>query len=304
MVLSMLKAWLKRSVLWLGLLLCLYAIWHLRTQAGDAIGRLNMVAWLYLVLLLAAGWLFAVMSWRQYLQAYTQHDPGWRVAMRQVGLLLVGKYVPGGVFGFLARMYDEPGAPRLRLFWAGLAEQVVALAMPLALGGLLYLTASQRNLGWLCLIVLLPLLGLVGVGLLHRLAVRLPWLSSRIASAEVPDGWMLLAAIVVQLVQQLVWVALVAILVRELFGLDIYAALGVAGAFWWGVVLGMMVVFVPSGIGVREAALIGLASIWLDTTQAVLISASLRLLSTMLDAGAGCVAAALGSRRGFGGRTT
>src|SRR5690606_16848412 len=169
-----LKVWLKRGVLWLGLLLCLYAIWHLRALAVDAIDRVGAVTWASVGMLLVAGWLFAVIAWRRFLRAYTEQDPGWLMAMRQVGLLLVGKYVPGGVVGFLARMYDEPGVPRLRLFWAGLAEQVVAMAMSLALGGVLYLTASRHNLGWMCLVVLLPLLGFAGVWLLHRLATRLP----------------------------------------------------------------------------------------------------------------------------------
>lgn len=300
----MFKVWLKRGVLWLGLLLCLYAIWHLRALATNAIDRVGLTTWAFSVMLLVAGWLFSIMAWRRFLQAYTEQDPGWLMAMRQVGLLLVGKYVPGGVVGFLARMYDEPGVPRLRLFWAGLAEQAVGMAMSLALGGVLYLSASLHNLGWMCLIVLLPLLGLSGAWLLHFLAARLPRVRRYVVASELPNGWSLLSAISVQLVQQLAWAALVAVLARELFGLGIHAALGVAGAFWWGVALGMLALFVPGGIGVREAALVGLASIWLDTTQAILLSALLRLLSTLLDAAAGGVAAMLGPRYGFGGRTT
>jgi hypothetical protein len=296
------KVWLKRGVLWLGLLLCLYAIWHLRALAVDAIERVGAMTWAFVGILLVAGWLFAVIAWRRFLWAYTEDDPGWFMAMRQVGLLLVGKYVPGGVVGFLARMYDEPGVPRLRLFWAGLAEQAVAMAMSVALGGVLYLTASRRNMGWMCLIVLLPMLGFAGMWLLHRLATRLPRVRKYVAASELPDGWRLLSAIAAQLVQLLAWAALVAILARELFGLDLHAALGVAGAFWWGVALGMLAVFVPGGIGVREAALVGLASIWLDTAQAILLSALLRLLSTILDAGAGGMAAVLGQRYRLGGR--
>lgn len=298
----MLRAWLKRSVLWFGLALCLYALWHLRGLTSDAFDRLGPVAWASIAVLMVAAWLFAVMAWRRFLLAYTERDPGWRAAMRQVGLLLVGKYVPGGVFGFLARMYDEPGGSRLRLLWAGLAEQVVAIALPLALGGVLYLTAVQRELRWVGLIIVLPLLGVGGIWLLHGLAARLPWLRARIGGSEAPSSGQLLYATTVQLIQQLVWVAMVAVLAQELFGLDIHASLGVAGAFWWGVSLGMLAVFAPGGIGIREAALVGAASLWLDTPEAILLSALLRLLSTILDAGAGGVAAALGPRYGLGGQ--
>lgn len=175
--------------------------------------------------------------------------------------------------------------------------------MSFALGGVLYLAASRHNLAWVWLIVLLPLLGLAGVWFLHRLAARLPRVRRYVAASELPDGWSLLSAIATQLVQLLVWAALVAVLAHELFGLDIHAAVGVAGAFWCGVALGMLAVFVPGGIGVREAALVRLALIWLDTTQAILLSALLRLLSTMQDAGAGGVAAMLRPRYGLGGGT-
>jgi len=280
----------KRIVLWLGLFLCGYALWRARALAGDAIARVSPVGWICVCTLLMAIWVLAVFAWRQYLRAYMGQDPGWRAAMRQVGLLLVGKYVPGGVFGFLARMYDQPNVPRQRLFWAGLAEQAVGVSMPVALGGVLYMAATEVSLAWLWLIALLPLLALLGVWSLHRCAGWLPWLRKHAVASGMPVWPRFLLAAVAQVAQLLAWVSLVFVLVHDLYGMDGFSALGVAGAFLLAVAAGMVMVLAPGGIGVREAALVGLASHWLGTAQAIFMAALLRILSSLLDVFAGWVA--------------
>lgn len=283
----------KQVVLWLGLLLCAYALWRSRMLITDVVGHVGIMGWACAACLLVGGWAFAVMAWRWYLLAYIGQVPRWRTAMRQIGLLLIGKYIPGGVFGFLARLYDQTGASRQRLFWAGLAEQSVGVAMPTALGGVLYLAAIWHMV-WLCMALALPLLAVVGIHLLHRLATWLPWLR-RHAIAEVPAWRMLLLAATGQLAQLLFWVALAAMLAHALFGLGIQAALGVAGAFLLAVAAGMLVVVVPGGIGVREVALVGLASRWVEMPQAIFLTALLRILSSALDLAAGGVAAVIGA---------
>lgn len=288
---------MKRTVLWLGLLLCVYALWRARGVAGDAIGRMGFITWVVVALLLAAGWWLAVMAWRRYVQAYVGQALAWRVAIRQIGLLLVGKYVPGGVFGFLARLYDAPTAPRERLFWAGSAEQATGVAMPIALGGALYLTGRQENPVWLCSVLLLPVLAITGLRLLHHFASGLPCLRSHVAGSQAPAWRHLYAAVSLQLIQQAVWAALLAVLVHTLFGINGYAALGIAGGFCLAIAAGMLAVFAPGGIGVREAALIGLASPWLGTTQAIFLSALLRILSSVMDVGAGVMAALSGRKQ-------
>lgn len=285
--------WAKRVVLWLGLLLCVYAVWRARGVAGDAIARIGLMIWAAVVLMLILCWWLSVMAWRGYVRAYTGRPLDWRIAMRQLGLLLVGKYIPGGVFGFLARLHDDPLAPRERLFWAGLVEQIIGVAMPAVLGSVLYLAARQQAYAWLGLISSLPLLAVGGAWLLHRFATGLQWLGRRVGAIRSPAWRQLLSATTLQLAQQLVWAALVIALTQSLFGLDGYSALGVAGAFWWAVAVGMLAVFAPGGIGVREIALIGLASPWLDMKQAIFLSALLRILSSVMDVGAGVIAASV-----------
>ena len=285
--------WARRAVLWLGLSLCVYAVWRARAYTGQAIQRVGLATWLAVAVMLVATWGLAVMAWRRYLLAYTAQLQGWRASMRQLGLLLVGKYVPGGVFGFLARLYDEPAAPRERLFWAGLAEQSVGLAMAIAMGGVLYLAAQRQATAWLLLVLALPAVAVPGLRLLQRSAGSLPWLRQYSPGAVLPDRRQLLLATTLQLSQLLAWAGLILVLVHSLFGLHGHAALGIAGAFCLAVAAGMLAVFAPGGIGVREATLVVLVSPWLDTKQAIFLSALLRLLGTLLDMFAGALAALL-----------
>lgn len=285
----------KNAILWLGLLLCGYALWRNRDLAGVAFSGMSDVTWLFVALLLLLGWGLSVTGWRFYLLAYTGQLLGWRTAMRQQGILLVGKYVPGGVFGFLARMYDQPRLPRKQLFWAGLTEQAVGVALSVFVGGVLYFAASRQSLGWLCLVLPLPLLAVAGIWLLHHFSVRLPWL--RRYATGMPLEWrQLLSATSIQLVQLLTWVTLVAMLAQQLHGVSGLASLGVAGAFLLAVAVGVIVIIAPGGIGVREATLVGLSSLWLGTTQAVFLAAFLRLLSAVLDGLSGVLAAMSRSR--------
>lgn len=285
-------------MLWLGLFLCLYALWHSRVLLGEAVSQISATGCVTVVIMLIAGLSLAMMAWRQYLIAYARRDPGWRVAMRQLGLLLVGKYVPGGVFGFMARLYDQPGIPRLPLFWAGLVEQVVGVAMSAALGGILFLAAVRTDMAWLGLVLPLPWLAVAGVWMLHRFAAGLPWLRRHASDSTQPVWPELLSSITMQLAQLVAWAVLVAVLASELFGMDGYAAMGLAGAFLVAVTVGMLAIFAPGGIGVREAALVVLASLWLDTQQAVVLSAILRLLSSVMDACAGGLSVLLGRSGG------
>lgn len=287
----------RQAALWLGLLLCGYALWRIRILAGDGISRISVFGWLIVGALLIASWVLAVTAWRHYLLAYTDQDPGWRVSMRQMGLLLVGKYVPGGVFGFVARLYDQPAAPRRQLFWAGMAEQAVGVGMSSALGALLLLVAKTQGSAWLWLVMSLPILAISGVWLLHHSTSGLPWLRTHADSKAFPRWATLLPAVVLHLLQLLAWAILIMVLASELYELGSHALLGVAGAFLLAVGAGMLVVFVPGGIGVREAVLVGLASNWLDISQAVFFAALLRLVASFLDIIAGVMATTAGGLR-------
>lgn len=283
----------KFAVLWLGLALCGVAFWQTREVAADSLASTGAVTWAFAGLQMLLAWGLALASWRSYLRAYTGRVYSWRTVIRQTGYLLIGKYVPGGVIGFAARVYDEPDAQRKPLVWAGIAEQTVNAIMSLCVGAVLYIAAFKSNLVWLACLLFLPPLAVAGVRLLHLVSRRLPWLHKYAHHLE-PDWRPVACAASLQMIQVMVWAMLLVTLAHHVYGLGNEAAIGVAGAFLIAVVAGMLVVVAPGGVGVREATLIGLSSPWLGVAHAVFLATLLRLLTILLDAFSGITAAAAG----------
>lgn len=295
---------LSTLLLWAGLVLCGYAIWRLGGASLAAICRLPPEIMAALVVMVSGVWMASVVAWRKYLQAYTGNLVTWRESFRQIGLLLVGKYIPGGVFGFVARLYDDDGAPRARLLAAGLVEQFVGAAMAVLLGAICYAAAWYRQPAFLVLIVLLPLLAVLGVdwlGVILRYGARL---QRRIPVLPPHSRPQLLIAALLSLLQQVCWSLAVGLLVISLFGLDALAAVGVAGSFGLAVGAGVLVVISPGGIGVREGAMTALSGVWLGFESALLLAALLRLVSVGLDLLAGVLVLVLGKRNPSGLETS
>jgi len=287
----------KRALLWVGLGLCGFALWRTRSLSGEAIQQLSSIQWALIALLLVLIWILAVASWHAYLRSYSISDARWRTAARQLGLLLIGKYLPGGIFGFLMRLYDSPKEQRHKLLWASLADQGCGIALPILLGLLILFVVIRESWPAAVLLLALPFLAVFGIELMQHCATRIPWISRYTGSPMMAPWRSLLPATTLQLAQIIAWVGLVTFLASQLYGLDSHEALCVAGAFLLAVSAGMLVVILPSGIGAREAALVALASQWIETNQAIHLAALLRIIGSVLDVLAGLAAAAIESGR-------
>ncbi len=285
---------LKRYLLWAGLALCIYALWRSQALSMKRHEQLDLPHWIYAGFLLTLILLFAIASWRTYLRAYLLNEADWHTATRQLGLLLIGKYIPGGIFGFLLRIYDQPRTQRLKLLWASIADQSIGLGTTTLVAGVLMATASQRNWLWMILILPIPLLANAGIVLLHHCAKWVPWLSRHTNTAPDAHNGQLCLAASFQLCQAVTWAVLVAMLTTQLYDLPPYAAIGTAGAYLLAVGAGMLMVFLPGGIGAREAALTALASPWIDLPQALYLGALMRILTSLVDVAAGAGSATLG----------
>ena len=288
----------RRFVLVAGLVFCGLALWKLGPAVGDVARRIGPSLGVAVLFALAVAWFLAIAAWRVFVRAFAGKCLPWPQAIRQSGLLLVGKYVPGGVFGFLARHQDATTevVPRQAMV-AGLYEQVLTVLTPSAAGGVVYLAARSSQPALLLLLLLLPMALVVSLRMGGGLILRLPigfvrgmalgsgWATARFRLLLTGEVWMLAAT--------LVWLGVVAAVAYFGFQLGAYAAMGVAGAFGVAVGAGMLVVIAPGGIGAREAALVVLASAWITGPSAVLLALVLRLLSMLLDLAAGLVAASM-----------
>jgi len=286
------KGTINRSVLIVGLLLCILAIWHIDSVTLRAAKKIGVAGWSLLVLLLMLAWVASVAAWRLFVKAVSNRAPDWRSAFRQSGLLLTGKYLPGGVFGFVARLYDDDQGSRRQLVIAGLLEQFVGLGMTIAFGGLLYFAAIHRNAYALTLAMLLPCCALFCVWCTGKAVGRLSWLQGKFPDFPSLNIATFLGAAYLTMLVQGTWAAIAFVLAQALFGMDLGPAMGMAGAFGLSVGAGMMVFIAPGGIGVREGAMVALTTNWLGTDSALLLAAILRIANVGMDLCAGLIALA------------
>lgn len=282
--------WWVRGVLWAGVVLCLYALWRSIGSSELELGHVAVASWVCIAVLLAAMWGTSILAWICFVRAHTGQTIRTSDAVRQSGLLLVGKYIPGGVFGFVARLRDGRSEQRSALLVSGLVEQFVGISVPLLLGSIAYMAAHH---GWLILTLTLvvPLITWL-ISLFWNRICLFDELRRRYSGllAIKPDPVTLLAASFLVSLQVATYMSIVALVAYQIFSLDLLASIGTAGAFALAVSAGMMAILVPGGIGIRESALIALALPFLMVEHAVFLAALMRVILTIFDLVAGVVA--------------
>lgn len=245
--------------------------------------------WILLALALAAVGMVAIaVPWRAVLGVLGGSLSLTQIVARYfVGEL--GKYLPGGVWPILGRgeLARRAGVPRPAAYGSVLlslaalylaAMLVVAVGLPTIVGG----DGSE----WLLALVLLP----IGVVALHprvlgAVVALLARITRRPLDVVIPS-WGTAVFLVVRYVPA--WLAIGGATWAVARSLDPSAAIfdvGTAAVLSW--IVGFVVVPVPGGVGVREAAFVAAASS-LDPGLAAVVAVVTRVLFVVVDAvGAG-----------------
>ncbi|GAA4421476.1 lysylphosphatidylglycerol synthase transmembrane domain-containing protein [Georgenia halophila] len=295
------SSWLRRAFV-VGALAA--AVWAVASQWDQVQAALTSIPPSTVVLSFVVGvaYVFVTMlSWRAVLK-----DMGSKVSIRQAGRLFfvsqLGKYLPGGVWNFLAvaEMGADLHIPRRRSISVLMVSILVSIVMAMILASAALLLGPQEltdQYGWvgwtlpLFMVVLLP-------PVLNRLlaaalrVVRRPALEKPLSIGGVgaAAAWALLAWMLAGIQLWLLISALGADATVESF------ALAVGGyALAWTV--GFLVIVVPAGVGVREAVLALVLSGHLGTGAVVVTVLLSRVLLTAADLVLGVVAAADARRR-------
>ena len=262
-----------------------------RDTIADAL-EVAELGWVAVGLVLAAVGMVAIaVPWRNVIAALGGHLPLGQVVGRYfVGEL--GKYVPGGVWPILGRgeLARRAGVPRPAAYGSVLlslaalylaASMVVVVGLPALMG--------DEGAGILAPLMLLPL----GFAALHPAVVRtVVGLLARVARRPIDvviPGWGTSVALVVRYVPA--WVAIGGATWAVARSLDASAGIadvGTAAVLSW--IVGFVVVPVPGGVGVREAAFVAAAGS-LDPGVAAVVAVVARILFVVVDA----VGAAAGS---------
>lgn len=265
-----------------------------RAEIGDALDGAS-TGWLAVALVLAAMGMVAIaVPWRRAIRMLGDDMPMAQVVPRYF-LGEIGKYLPGGVWpilgrGELARRWGVRraaayGSVLLSLFALYLAAMFVAVA------GLPSLLTGGDGTGPIAVLALLPL-GLVvlhprvlrlGVGVVERLARRQldlpipPWRASVALVARYVPAWLAIGAAT--------WAV-----ARSLDPTVGVLEIGAAATLSW--LVGFVLVPVPGGVGVREAAFVAAAGS-LDPGIAAAVAVAARVIFVVVDAGGAVIGSAL-----------
>ena len=237
-------------------------------------------------------WLVAIAFWRYAVRVTTQKKLSMRESFRQLALVAVGKYIPGKVWGFLARgtALKQSEASTAEVFAATFVEQWAMLMSAGLVGGLLLLMIRPNGLltvvGVAAIVtsVLGNHLFRFGVSMFQRALSAVSESNERrqIIPLRYPHYLILL------LTHSLMWVLMGSVLASiyfafslQAFSIELYAALVLANTV--GIVTGFVALFAPGGLGVREAVTTAVLLPYIPLEQAALLSITFRLWTTLID---------------------
>lgn len=242
--------------------------------------------------------------------AVVSYGAVWPLILRRIGapvpgdslrLFLqsqLGKYLPGSVWHYAGRvgLARARGVP-VRLALVSLGVEVAASAVAAVLVGLFVLPIALSVPFAIAVATLLAVMSLASGARALGLFAPVTWVAVRVVripAAEIAPTLRAVPAMAALYIP--VW-ALYGVAFwltgRALFPIPPSELVFFTAAFALGWLAGMVVVFAPGGVGVREAVLVGLLAPRIGHTEAIVIAGSSRILLTTADLAGGAGALAL-----------
>ena len=252
--------------------------------------------------------LLMVLVWRVLLHSQLRHPASWFDAGAQVGMTLLGKYIPGKIWGMVGRamILNRRGVSLGATTQVLVLEQVLTLSSGIAVSGVLLGFLWFPNLGLLFLAAALLALPLL-VALYSRITGPLLRLTTRALArqfaiaqtAELPTlnrtgFYQAFAGYTVYWLSSGIALAL---LVYPYLADDWFRhAVLVTAVLPTAVLAAFFALWAPGGIGVREGIVVGLLSLQLPLEVAALIAVVFRLVCIITDLVIGTLALAYFAR--------
>lgn len=246
----------------------IFVLVRLRSAWHDSHVDLARVEWVALAgafLLSAAGVAAGGFIWLAILRRL-----GVKTQRRWAGLFFqaqLGKYVPGTVWQYAGRTALSSAV--------GIPVRAVALSLPIELFavGLAAAAMAPLLLGWWGVVVVVGLVGAVAA------AERRSWTSARPLVNAGTRAWLYYVC-AWPLIGLGFWLCARSLAAARAF--EIPAYVGAYGVAW---LAGLVAIYAPGGIGVREAVLVALLRGRLGTADALVIATVSRALLTLVDLG-------------------
>ena len=282
---------------WLAVFLVLALSYALHYSIGQA-GRLDKALHfspLYVIAIIAAQlvfWLIYSVLWRRLIICVALKDITLWESFRQLNLLNIGKYLPGKIWGVIARgaSLSDKGVTATSAIVATCIEQTLVLHSAVVVSAILF---ASLHPSWATTTPALLSMMTLGLGsLLLKFAFRL-YLYLIKPNANVIDAQEIrlistFTYLKFALGHCLGWIVngvLFASIYHAFFDvsptLQLLYNLILANTI--GVTLGFLAIFAPGGIGVREAATSGILTLVMPFEDAVMLAVLFRLWLLLTD---------------------
>lgn len=272
-----LPAWLSRLLLWTGIILCGFLLYDLTREHSLRIA-LGPLPILLIFALSIASLITASAAWSRHFFALSGIKLDWMTAMRQLSMVLLGKYVPGKVSGIAARILENRDVASTRVvLGATAAEQTGSLLAAMTIGISAWLVHEHPMLSVPTFVALAVMLTLVTPRVAEPLLTRLSGAALvnaraiRWALACQTASWVFLGGIV--------------IIVANMIGGDSPTGITmyVVAAYSAAVVAGQIAFVFPGGIGPREGVFAWLLTDHVSPADALAIATTMRIVTTAID---------------------
>jgi hypothetical protein len=246
----------------------------------------------------------AALAWRLLVSGGGGRRLPVHIALEHVGMLQIGKYVPGKIFGIVARASEPVAGFSTRAFLgATLHEQLLSIGCTLLVGATLAITATLTP--WLAVMLMLVVVPAISVAVYPfawRVAAGVAMRVARRASDDLgalaEPSMRTTAGVAFAFTLQWLAVGGLVALMLESQSSDLSSWLAVTSAYALATIGGMLTLVVPGGIGVREVLFVGLAAPAIGQPMAITLAAMLRLVLSAMDLLGGMLA--IGIRRARG----
>jgi uncharacterized membrane protein YbhN (UPF0104 family) len=245
-----------------------------------------LTVWITYALLIEA-WRGLVIGWQQPI--------GRRAAARVWLVSNLGRYLPGKFWSVagLAVLASRAGVSG----WAATGSALAMQALALGTGAVVVAFAAPQSASPI------QLAAAVGVAAVCVWVLVSPTLGARLLKAVRPEAEfrplaarVALSAALVMLVAWVAYGAALWLLARGLLPGSALTLRGAVGVFAAGYIVGLLALFAPGGVGVRELVLVALLTPRVGPGGAVALAVASRLLLTVCEVGGALAAVALASR--------
>lgn len=233
--------------------------------------------------------------WAYLVKIYAKHTVSFKASLGQCGMVAIGKYIPGKVWGLVGRgvLLVKSGAIPANTVMASFIEQILLLHSGAVLGLLLLSTFEPIGI---------QSIGLIAIALLSIpiVAWRGKWLISLASKirklhihSELCRVWSPIEYLTAFALFFILWVIAGLIFASIYFSIYPYSKDFIPTLIFTNVsslILGFIAFFAPAGIGVRDAAIVAVAGLTIPIETAIVLALVYRAWTIVTDIISGLIA--------------